>query len=126
VIAQDNGTDPQSTLSVITINILKDTTEIIQTEKEDNTSEDAFSEEDISVYPNPTADIVNINLEKAVDQQADIRIFTTTGIEIYSSVTKGEKKVVVNMTDEKPGTYIALISIDGHKYSRNIIVQNRN
>jgi hypothetical protein len=126
VIAQDNGIDSLSTLSVITINILRDSAQIVLSKEEADPVAEPFNDSDISIYPNPTADLVNINLAKTIDQQADIRIFTISGIEVYSSVTKGEKKVIVNMADEKPGTYVAVITVDGNRYSRNIVVQNRN
>ena len=126
VIAQDNGVDSLSTLSVITIYILPDSSEIIQTGLEINSMAKVFDEKDISVYPNPTADIVNINLEKIEDKPVDIQIFNMAGYSIYSSVTKGEKNIAVSMKDQKPGSYIVLINIDGQMCSRNIIVQNRN
>ena len=46
------------------------------------------------------------------------------GSEIYSSVTNGEKNVKINMENQGPGVYIALISTNGHQYSRKIVVRN--
>jgi len=126
VIAKDNGIDSLSTLSVITIKLLQDSTGSVVTGTELATATESFSNNDITIYPNPTADYVNINLEKVDHQMVDIRIFNMTGYEIYSSVKKGEKNVVVNMDDEKPGTYIARINVDGQTYSKNIVVQKKN
>jgi len=123
VIAQDNGTDSLSTLSIITINILRDSSQIIQTEGV-SPEVNAFDEKDITIYPNPTSDFVNINLGEIADKQVSTRIINMNGIEVFSSVTKGEKKVVISMIDEKPGIYVAVITTDGQKYSRNFIVQN--
>ena len=69
VIAQDNSTDSLSTLSVITINLVQDTKANVLDEEKIAPVPDVFDENDISIYPNPTADVVNINLEKA-EQQA--------------------------------------------------------
>jgi hypothetical protein len=123
VIAQDNGTDSLSTLSIITINILRDSSQIIQTEGV-SPAVNVFDEKDITIYPNPTSDFVNIDLGELVDKQVSTRIINMNGIEVFSSVTKGEKKVVISMIDKKPGNYVAVITTDGQKYSRNFIVQN--
>jgi hypothetical protein len=124
VIAQDNSTDSLSTLSVITINLVQDTTENVLDEEEIAPVPDVFDENDITIYPNPTADIININLEKVEDQPVGIRIFSINGSEIYSLVTTGEKHVTINMEDQRTGTYIAALTIKGTVYTRNIVVKN--
>jgi hypothetical protein len=124
VIAQDNSADSLSTLSVITLNLVQDTTENVLDEEEIAPVPDVFDENDITIYPNPTADIVNINLEKTEDQPVGIRIFSINGSEIYSLVTTGEKNVTINMEDQRAGTYIAALTIKGTVYTKNIVVKN--
>jgi DNA primase len=122
IIAQDNGIDSLSTLSVVTINVVKDSSQSKPAGAEIPV-QDAFTDQDITIYPNPTADIVNINLEKALDQTVYIRIFSLSGSEIYSSVSKGGEKVEINMGNESPGTYVADLSLNGQTYTRKIVVQ---
>ncbi len=124
VIAQDNSTDSLSTLSVITIHLVKDTTQYGLPEKEISPVAEVFDESAISIYPNPTADVVNINLEKVEQQAVGIRIISMNGSEIYSSLTNGEKNVKINMENQRAGTYIAQISANGHIFDKKIIVQN--
>jgi hypothetical protein len=125
VMAQDNGTDPLSALSVITINLLRDTSGIIMSQQEFSPVADASNEKDISVYPNPTRDIININLEKFENQPIEIQIFSITGSQVYSAaVSKGDKKVIVDMGKEHPGTYMARIKADNQFYTKSIVVQN--
>jgi len=124
VIAQDNGIDSLSTLSVVTIDILRDTSEIVTTGIDINVVSETFSEQDISIFPNPTADFVNIDLRKVLDQSVGIRIFSMNGAEIYSTVKKGEKNVVINLEKEGPGTYIASLDLNGKIYNKNIVVKN--
>jgi hypothetical protein len=123
VIAQDNGIDSLSTLSVVTIDIIQDTSDVT-TGITENAVSDTFSEQDISIYPNPTADFVNIDLGKVMDQSVGIRIFSMNGAEVYSTVKKGEKNVVINLENEGPGTYIASLDLNGKIYNKNIVVKN--
>ncbi|MDO9254584.1 MAG: cadherin domain-containing protein, partial [Bacteroidales bacterium] len=124
VIAQDNGIDSLSTLSVISIDILRDSTKIVTTGVDQISTSEKFSEKDISIYPNPTADIVNIDLGKVIDQPVGIRIYSMNGSEIYSSVKTGEKNVAINLSNERPGTYIASLDLNGQIYTKNIVVKN--
>ena len=117
VKVQDNGVDSLSTLSIVTINLqpaMKELTDVPF----------VFSDNDISVYPNPTKDIVNVDLGKITNKSASIRIFGMGGQEIHSSVTQNQDKVIINLENKQPGAYIAKITTDdGVVYSRKIIVQ---
>ncbi len=124
VIAQDNGIDSLSTLSVVSIDIVKDSTKIVTTGIDKISTSETFSENDISIYPNPTTDIVNIDLGKVINQPVGIRIFSINGSEVYSAIRTGEKNVAINMGNEKPGTYIASLDLNGQIYTKNIIVKN--
>jgi VCBS repeat-containing protein len=94
---------------------------IQSTEESVLSTADLINESNITVYPNPTADIININLAKYADQQVSIKIINMNGYEIHSSFTKGEQKVTINMENEKPGIYLAVITINGQTITRNII-----
>jgi hypothetical protein len=79
---------------------------------------------EISAYPNPTKGIVNINMSNLGDQTSEIRILSMNGTQVYSSITTGQEHVAINLENEKPGMYIVAIAINGHIYSRKIIVQD--
>ena len=116
ILVQDNGSNPLSALSVITININPNTGISVLP--------NILKDLDISIYPNPTTDIVNFDLGKIVDQPVSIKLFGINGQEIYSTKTKGEKKISINMEGEKPGIYTAVITINDQTYTKKIIVQN--
>ena len=115
-IAQDNGIDSLSTLSVITITLQ-------QSGKDITLVPNAIIESDVSVYPNPTTGIVNFGLKKVKDQPVNITIFNMNGQEIHTIETKGENKVAINLENEKAGTYIARINTGEGLYTREIIIQ---
>jgi parallel beta-helix repeat protein len=79
---------------------------------------------DISVYPNPTIGLVKISFEKTDDQPVDFRIVNLNGYEVYATVLDNQEEVSINLEDEKPGLYMAVLTIDGQVYTRKIIVQN--
>ena len=116
ILVQDNGSNPLSALSVITININPNTGISVLP--------NSIKDLEISIYPNPTTDIVNFDLSKIVDQPVSIKLFGINGQEIYSTKTKGEKKISINMEGEKPGIYTAVITINDQTYTKKIIAQN--
>jgi len=96
----------------------------IHLEEEPDPLSTAKNQVEISVYPNPTSGIVTIDLGKVGDQQADIKILNMTGYVIYSSVTIGQELVVINLEAQKPGFYLAVVTIGGEVYTRTLIVQD--
>ena len=116
VIVQDNGTNTLSTSAIVTVNI--------QPENKINPLSGSGSLVDVSIFPNPTTGIVTIGLEEAGDREADIRILNVQGNTIVSTMSKGQKKVVIDLENEKTGIYLAIITINGQVISRKIIVQD--
>ena len=123
VLAQDNCADSLSILSVITIKIVPDSTQNALVEAKQAPVPDIFGKNDISIYPNPTADIVNINLAKDLDQPVSIKIFNMNGQEIFALDEINKAKITIDMGTEKSGTYIAKINKGSQMYSERIIVQ---
>ena len=115
VIVQDNGTKKLSTSAIVTIHI--------KPENKTNPLTVSGSLVHVSIYPNPTAGIITIGLEDAGDQEADIRILDMLGSTIISTMSNGQKKVVINLENQKTGVYLAIITIHGQVISRKIIVQ---
>ena len=116
VRVQDNGIDSLPAVAFITISlqkILKDITQVSE----------IFNESDISVYPNPTADFVNISLGKVTKQPVIIKIFNMKGQEIYASKTTGQEKISIDLVNAKPGAYVTHIDINGESYIKKVIVQ---
>jgi hypothetical protein len=116
VRVQDNGIDSLSALAFVTISLQKNLKDIMQVSEN-------FRESDISVYPNPTADFVNIGLGKVTKQPVIIKIFNMNGQEIYASKTIGQEKISINLVNAKPGAYVTHIDINGESYIKKVIVQ---
>lgn len=79
----------------------------------------------INAYPNPTSDLVQLELSGLDDTSADrptLRIFSNTGELIKSQVLNSDfgEIDVVNLSD---GLYHFMIDYKGRKYSEKIIVQ---
>jgi len=96
----------------------------IKLDQEANNLTNPSSLVDVSIYPNPTRGIATIELEEAEDQDADIRIFNVQGSEIVSTMSNKQKKVEINLENQKSGMYLAMITINGQVISRKIMVQN--
>ena len=92
-------------------------------ESADNTNlSKSNSSIEVTVYPNPTAGKVFINMENVNDQPAQIQIIDEKGNTIISKNNNGKKLVMINMEKQIRGTYFAIISCDDQVISRKIIV----
>ncbi|MGK0386398.1 MAG: hypothetical protein ACI849_001013 [Patiriisocius sp.] len=75
---------------------------------------DSFVKEDIAIYPNPTNDILTIDLQNAILQS--VSIYNTLGELIKTSSSQ-----TVNISEFPSGLYIAVIKADGKKWVEKII-----
>jgi hypothetical protein len=85
-------------------------------------SEESITAENKSgfkIYPNPTNDILNIELDKGIDYLS-IEIFNFMGQKVYETSTT-EKLVSITMRDYPMGIYIVKVIQDGVTYSQKVI-----
>ncbi len=69
--------------------------------------------EGLTVYPNPTKDIVNIN---TIQNISNVKVYSTVGQQVME-VAGGSNAVAVDMTALKPGVYTFIIEVEGNNYS---------
>jgi hypothetical protein len=62
---------------------------------------------DVKVYPNPTTDLINIQINHATINQFVVRITDVHGKEVYSSKYAGVSNIIgVNTANYPTGTYM--------------------
>ncbi len=72
-----------------------------------------ISEPSLSVYPNPTADVINLDYENILDD-SELQIFDMTGRKVYSSIMSNDSaKESISVGDLPNGIYQVTISNDG-------------
>jgi hypothetical protein len=75
--------------------------------------------EDISIYPNPISD--QLNIKHGSTELEKISILNLSGIEIY----EGPNTASVDVSSLAPGAYILLLqSTDGRTFTQNLIKLN--
>jgi VCBS repeat-containing protein len=78
---------------------------------------------DLTVYPNPTTGILNIDLKKVIEQEVKIRIINMNGYQIYSTVSQGQKELEINLENEKSGMYVIHFIIGGMEFTKGVVVK---
>jgi uncharacterized repeat protein (TIGR01451 family) len=81
----------------------------------------------ISVFPNPFKNYVNINLDWTNNETANIKVFTLTGVELINNsiqLYKGNNYVFVNqLMNLKAGTYFMVLNTSQGRIFKQIIKQ---
>ena len=81
----------------------------------------------VDVFPNPTGDITNIALDLGNSANVDIQLVTMTG-QLVSSRNYGKligsQIFTIDATNLSNGKYNAIISIDGKKANKRIVVSH--
>ena len=85
---------------------------------------DTKSAVSFSVSPNPTPGIVKLSLENFDDQKVNIRILNLNGYQIYEHESENQKEIVIDLENEKPGIYLAVVTANDQVFSKRIILQN--
>jgi hypothetical protein len=66
-----------------------------------------------SLYPNPTDDVVSLNLNSVSDQDITIEVFSVTGLLVQTSELKaGNQTVELNLNSLENGSYYIKVSAD--------------
>lgn len=87
----------------------------------------SFSQDGITIFPNPTEGEININIEDIEQQEVLVVIVDMTGKECYSKViiSQENQQLIATDTEHKlaAGTYIITASSKNKLYSKKIIVK---
>ncbi len=77
---------------------------------------------EFSIYPNPSSDLVNIELDAFENKPVNVKVFNALGVEIFSKQidlsTSFEK---IQTADWKAGTYIVTIENQGKYYRQKLV-----
>ena len=80
-------------------------------------SNSQYQDNPISLYPNPSKDIINISTNSVIDE---IQVFNTLGQLVKTKLTQTNK---LKVFDLEPGMYLLKIKIKGQYISKKILVE---
>ncbi len=86
----------------------------------DNQPNNVMQPDMISVYPNPTADFVNINLDKPL--KADVSLFNSAGLLIGTYELNG-KRLKIDVSKLSTGMYILKIDADNNTIVKQLMIK---
>ncbi len=84
------------------------------------TVHDLNTSHNIKVYPNPTENILNVNLDK-LDENVEISITNILGQKVYS--TKTFKSLQISVTDLNKGIYILQVQGKNTNYQTKVMIK---
>ena len=79
----------------------------------------------LTVYPNPSKDNVNVSFTSKDVKDCEIKLFNNMGELVYFSKHKivGEFTKQIELANYSKGLYFFKITLDGDEFSRKVIVQ---
>lgn len=82
---------------------------------------------EMSIYPNPCKELVNVTLIVTENSNVKIELFDISGrlitSPVNSEIAEGKSDFTINTQDLKKGFYFIIITANNHKYSQKLIVQ---
>ncbi|MCG8532609.1 MAG: cadherin domain-containing protein, partial [Desulfovibrionales bacterium] len=109
-IEATDGTE--TTTAVYTININDVVTSI------DNTIKD-----EVSIYPNPAQDKLNIDIGNNLGDKVQLLLINSSGVIVYKQIAFANTIVQINTSDLEAGIYFIEIITDNKKISEKIIIE---
>ncbi|HKL03229.1 MAG TPA: T9SS type A sorting domain-containing protein [Cryomorphaceae bacterium] len=86
-------------------------------------TENSNKPERIGVYPNPTSDLIQIDLDDSYGDNSVVKIFDITGKLVHQESTNGQNKIIVPVSGLSAGTYQVLIQSDQKIAQSKFVVQ---
>jgi len=87
--------------------------------------EDPYENLEVSIYPQPSENIINITFESSMPDNAQLSVFDITGKFIYSDkqeITPGNNNIKINVSNWVSGIYILKIQGESHHSTSKISV----
>ncbi len=84
-------------------------------------TEDMAVAEGISIYPNPSQDILNVQYEQVADSNFEIFILNTTGYNVFSAKLESDNSII-DINHLSNGMYQCVIMKDGKIFSNQKLV----
>ena len=79
----------------------------------------------ISIYPNPTKGIVNIDTGKGIGTKTEILVISSLGAEIYHKGNANTAKFEVDLSNQSNGVYLLIINSPNQQTIKKIVVLNK-
>ncbi|MFM1876230.1 MAG: hypothetical protein RL266_1967 [Bacteroidota bacterium] len=92
---------------------------------ESGTKESLIS--NVNLYPNPTSETLNINLELMADANIQLRVMDMSGKLVFDrniTTTEGSNKITIQSSDLPAGVYVMSIVADTEMITKRFVVQH--
>jgi len=80
---------------------------------------------DLTIYPSPASDYLNVILKDEIGQNLILEIYDLNGQAVFSTSTMGELMTVIDLSDLRTGIYLLTISNDSHVLTSEKVVLQR-
>jgi hypothetical protein len=81
-------------------------------------------EETVSVYPNPSNGIVNVDLQGLIAQNASIEVYNAMGqLILVNNYTESNSKFEINLSGNASGIYTIKLIADGQVITKRVVLQ---
>ena len=77
---------------------------------------------DVTLYPNPTKDMVNLQVSRSVSGQVDVAVYTVTGKQVIRRVFSETQLITFSMEDNVSGMYFVKLNIEGKEFVKKLIL----
>jgi hypothetical protein len=78
----------------------------------------------LSVFPNPSGGLINIQIPASKSGVARIQVFDASGREVYAAnADAGIQNHPINLSSQPKGNYIIKMILDGKSYSEKVVVE---
>ncbi len=78
----------------------------------------------LSVYPNPSSGLVNIQIPAAKSGMARIQVFDASGREVSAAnADAGIQNYQINLSNQPRGNYIVKMILDGKSYTEKVVLE---
>ena len=79
-----------------------------------------YDQSQVKVYPNPSTGIFTVQSAKA----QVIEIYHVTGVQVYRKSRNGEAFSVVDLSKERPGSYVLIVYFENSVYKQPLILKH--
>jgi len=80
---------------------------------------------DVTLYPNPTKDMVNLKISKNVSGTVDVAVYTITGKQVIRRVFSDTQLISFSMEDNVSGMYFVKMNVEGKEFVKKLILDRR-
>jgi hypothetical protein len=79
----------------------------------------------INMYPNPTQNMVTIDINNYTASKTEVAVFSITGSEVIRKTYPVGETVRFSMNDQVSGVYLVKMNIDGNQIVKKLVVDKK-